>query len=95
MLCSCKKHGLSCVAACKNCMGQQCINADKTPSPASVIPDEDDVDCDNVFDMQEIIPEDCLNYDIPWLDEEVVEVEVPSSANDLIKYPWLAEDIDE
>src|SRR6218665_2089505 len=29
-LCSCMKHGLSCVAACKNCYGDQCENVAET-----------------------------------------------------------------
>ena len=77
LLCSCMKHGSSCVAACKNCIGQSCGNADK-PGMLHLDRADDDVNCDNIFDLEEVelIPEDCVQFDIPWLDEEVVESEV-------------------
>src|SRR6218665_19439 len=63
-LCSCMKHGLSCVAACKNCYGDQCENVAKTDNDD--LPSEEE---SNTISLEDLIPEDCLQFDIPWLDE--------------------------
>jgi hypothetical protein len=73
-LCSCRKHGLLCVAACKNCNGEACENIEA----AGVHMGDDDGD-DNDFVLEadegmpeEEIPEDCMHFDIPWIEEEIV-----------------------
>jgi hypothetical protein len=79
MLCSCVKHGLPCLASCKHCTGQSCENATVTPDSESVIgPDNDDLVelLEEVLTAEDVIPDDCLHhldYDIPWLDEEVID----------------------
>ena len=60
-LCSCIKNGLSCVAACKNCNGEQCQNVSKP-----------NLDITAHNQLVDLIPEDCIEFDIPWLDEEEV-----------------------
>ncbi len=62
------KHGLSCVAACKNCYGDQCENVAETDNDD--LPSEEE---SNTISLEDLIPEDCLQFDIPWLDEEEVE----------------------
>ena len=73
--CLCRKYGLYCVSACKNCNGSSCENA-------SVIPNTDDIDDDNdepteleagmhLFD-DDIIVDDDLDYEVPRVVEEVV-----------------------
>jgi len=72
-LCSCMKHGLSCVAACKNCNGEQCEN---TAKPTSNLSDSDNGDEPDMIhpntELVDMIPEDVMQFDIPWLDEEEV-----------------------
>jgi len=74
MLCSCFKHGLPCLAACKNCCGQSCENSD--PMQLSESGPEDD---DFVELLEEVVTTDFTqeeeqytDFDIPWLDEEVI-----------------------
>lgn len=74
-LCSCLRHGLSCVAACKNCTGELCGNVDSTVD-CTFNDNEDDSDHSDQDDYEELIPDDCLSFDIPWIDEEVVETDV-------------------
>ena len=55
---------------------------------------DDDPDAD-VDDPAELIPDDCLAYDLPWIDEEVVETDSRQfnlEPNDAIQ---CTDDIDE
>jgi 5'-3' exonuclease len=67
-LCSCLKHGLACVSACKNCHGDQCDNADVH----SAVSEDDDDEEMVVSDIEDLFPDDCKQFDVPWLYEEVV-----------------------
>ncbi|KAG1706174.1 Carcinine transporter [Nymphon striatum] len=55
MICTCRRYGLKCVAACGKCRGEICENAETT---ATETVNEDDIDNDgNIFDiLDEIIP---------------------------------------
>jgi len=72
-LCTCRKNGLHCIAACGNCHGQSCWNA---PPPVAECDDDDDDDvvADEVPD--EIADEDvnvvCYDDDLVWEQEETV-----------------------
>ena len=79
-LCSCCRHGLHCVAACKHCNGEDCENASEiTPTPVDMSLDCNDVDDDDDDDQDETLDEvsmtgDCeLFTDAVWIDEEIVE----------------------
>ena len=67
--CSCRKHGLPCVAACSNCQGSQCSNAKITTSPL-----EEDTDSDpettpvGDVDLPDFMWDDDLNV---FYEEEV------------------------
>jgi len=69
-LCTCRKNGLHCIAACGNCHGQSCWNA---PPPVAECDDDDDDDvvADEVPD--EIADEDvnvvCYDDDLVWEQE--------------------------
>ena len=43
-LCSCRKHGLQCVAACLHCNGEDCENASNPTMAELYDSDSDDVD---------------------------------------------------
>ena len=45
-LCSCKKSRLRCVAACRGCRGQSCLNVDEP-----LVEDDDEVDDGNIFEL--------------------------------------------
>ena len=45
-LCSCKKSGLRCVAACEECRGQSCFNVDEP-----LVEDDDDVNDGNILEL--------------------------------------------
>ena len=69
-LCSCIKHGLSCVSACSHCNGEHCGNEAK---PSSIVEAEcSDAEPEPEFILDDLVPEDCMQFDIPWLDEEEV-----------------------
>ena len=73
MLCSCRKHGLKCVAACKNCNGEVCENLDMLSCN-----EFDDVDyCESESEVEEdnikIIVDDFMEFDMPWVVEEIIE----------------------
>ena len=78
--CLCRKYGLSCVAACKNCNGVSCDNANECPIVSGV--EDDDLDGDglaaeeaDVFDgriMDDIVDDDFLEFHMPWILEEEV-----------------------
>ncbi|KAG1654325.1 Glutamate receptor 4 [Nymphon striatum] len=56
MICTCRRYGLKCVAACGKCRGEICENAETT---ATETVNEDDIDNDgNIFD---ILDEMCMN----------------------------------
>ena len=78
-LCSCRKHGLHCVPACKNCTGTSCSNADISITGLSDSEDEDDID-DMIAENNELDHDDDTAFDddildcfIPWVTEEVVQ----------------------
>ena len=72
-ICTCFKHGLTCVPACKNCCGDQCENIE-SQCTAEVSPNFSNSDeYDNNEDLEELIPEDCREFDFPWIDEEIIE----------------------
>jgi len=70
-VCSCVKHGLPCLTACKHCCGESCENADTT----RVVEDEMDIENEVVdaFTEKDIVPDEYLDFDMPWLDEEVID----------------------
>jgi len=72
MLCSCRKHGLPCVTACKNCNGTACDNVDVRNSFATNSDDEDIMSL-NSIDEHLQLPEKGLQYLMPWMYEEVVQ----------------------
>ena len=67
-LCTCFKHGLTCVAACKNCNGCDCENAEIRSNPMA------DEDAYEVLDpsSQTIIHDDDMELIMPFLYEEEV-----------------------
>ena len=74
-LCSCRKHGLSCVPACKNCYGELCTNANHEQLAAESADSGDD-DLDETDEItngcDELVVEDCLDFLLPCWEEEVV-----------------------
>jgi len=72
MLCSCQKNGLPCVTSCKNCNGTACENVD---ARNSFITDSDAEDITSVdyVDEHVQVPNQGLEYFMPWLYEEVVQ----------------------
>lgn len=76
-LCTCVKHGLPCLAACKNCSGEVCENTHDVYDPGNDVlelPDDDIVDSfANERELIDLVPEDCTMFDVPWLDEEVID----------------------
>ena len=63
-LCSCVKHGLKCVSACKNCQGASCENSDNDCA-ASLSEADDDLEV-----PAEVLDDD-LECFLPWVWEEV------------------------
>ena len=54
-ICSCRKYGMACVAACGDCRGENCCNTSKVDEP---LENENDPDCNaNIFD----ILSECMN----------------------------------
>jgi hypothetical protein len=89
MLCSCMKHGLPCVSACKHCCGELCANVCHDTVEIS--------DCYEDDSFKEIlVPDDCTQFDIPWIDEEVVESSNPHDIIPeeclMIDVPWIDEE---
>ena len=74
-LCSCVKHGLPCLPSCKNCCGQHCENADITSVNETILEPDNEIDAELIENAlaEDIILEDDLKIDIPWLEEEVVD----------------------
>jgi hypothetical protein len=75
-LCSCRKHGLKCVTACKNCTGTCCENCgDSTVDLfADEMDGEDISECsanEVLFDIAEGDDND-LELFIPWVHEEMI-----------------------
>jgi len=68
--CSCVKHGLPCVAACKNCNGHECENSEVTQDCSDI--DTDEAECERFTLNDDIpIPDDELELDLPC--EEIVD----------------------
>ena len=59
-LCSCKKNGLSCVAACANCHGEECNNVDSMKEMQEAAAN----DCNKLLYVED--------DDIMWQYEEVI-----------------------
>ena len=75
-LCSCRQHGMLCVAACKHCCGEDCTNAAQETDAAacdSYVTDEceDDTECVDVMDDDTVSTDYYWDSD-EWIDEEVV-----------------------
>lgn len=74
-ICSCRKHGLHCVAACNHCYGELCENT--APLRTCSILYENDVDGDGdgegTSEMEFLTPDDLENVDSFELYEEIVE----------------------
>ena len=68
-LCSCRRNGLKCVAACKNCCGASCMNSESVDSQG----EETGSTYHDLQSKGEEIPDDCIDFFVPWLDEEIVE----------------------
>lgn len=76
LVCSCRKHGLPCISACKNCIGELCTNLREQSVPVIDPFDEGYEDEPTVCSKSsgdELAIDDLTLWDIPWLDEEVVE----------------------
>ena len=71
------KHGLLCVAACQNCYSDQCENVTQPDGVANNDNDDFCIDEESeVTNLEDLTPEDCVLFDIPWLDEEEVECQM-------------------
>jgi hypothetical protein len=67
-LCSCVKHGLACVAACKHCSDGQCCNQEVLMSSTVESAYED------LTPINDTLLDDCsMEFFIPWVTEEVIE----------------------
>lgn len=87
-VCTCRKHGLPCVAACKNCNGRDCENVDN--SPVAVAQNEETEDETDINETDVGSDEATLLYsslDIPWIAEEEA-LDMYSSSH----IPWIAEE---
>ena len=76
-LCSCRKHGLHCVSACKNCNGECCENIGHDISNPVTEDDVHDSESSDVDDAKEEQDEgdcdDCLDFDMSFeLYEEII-----------------------
>ena len=71
-LCSCVKHGVPCLAACKHCNGAQCANAGETVGveDGDILEDYDDLESDiytedTLHQHDDIFLHELLQYDTP------------------------------
>ena len=69
-LCSCVKHRLACVTACKNCSGDLCGNTDDLGEGQG---QESKSAYHDLPLRNEDVLADCMEFYIPWIDEEIVE----------------------
>jgi len=78
--CMCRKYGLSCVTACKNCNGTSCENASDF-SHNYTVDDDDDLIADNpveesnvsFIDGVDIVDDELMEYFMPWqVKEEII-----------------------
>ena len=72
MLCSCRKHGLECVTACKNCHGTDCENVKIDSDLLNFSDDEADSVLASSANLP-IEPDDDLEFFIPWMNEEIID----------------------
>ena len=72
--CSCRKHGLKCVAACKNCNGMSCDNAVDHDYDLSDSEEGSDVEDNDVTGdvLEDNLDDELLECVIPWITGEVV-----------------------
>jgi hypothetical protein len=77
LVCPCRKHGLQCVASCKNRCGVSYGN----PSSVTYCSSDAETDsasegevalCEAIEDPGDDLNEDLMEYFIPWVDEDVV-----------------------
>jgi len=87
------KHGLLCVPACKNCTGELCCNVDLSGAIDCKEDGLDDFDIES--NNQELFPNECLTYDVPWVNEETVEAQRDLFSEDFLdlETPWFDEEI--
>ena len=66
-MCSCRKNSLRCVAACGDCHGDSCQNAEPV-----LLSNDDDVSDDTADEDSIDLPEERLEYfdDLQWMGEE-------------------------
>jgi hypothetical protein len=83
-LCMCRKYGLSCISACKNCNGVSCENAteisiDNIADDGAVAEDDGDDDEAAVevdvfeIDNSDVLDDELIEYYVPWATEEEVD----------------------
>jgi len=78
--CACRKYGLSCVSACKNCNGVACENPDvhateSVTDDADLAEDGDDsIQESDVVDILEegLVDDESMEYYLPWAIEEEI-----------------------
>lgn len=67
ILCSCHKHGLECVVACKDCHVTDCENVTFDSDMVGLTDDETDSSSDLPVE-----DDDELEFFIPWVNEETI-----------------------
>ena len=71
-LCSCMKHGLSCVAACKHCNGEQCLNSEVHNSVGGSDDDDEEQLASSMSETDAgVFRDSYLDFDIPYIEEEI------------------------
>ena len=73
------KSGLPCLPACKNCNEELCYNHRIEPDPA------DPANIDTEEKVEDLVPNECVMLDVPWIDEEVIESDVSQSTYTLLE----------
>ena len=64
---------LPCLSACEHCNGTACENADNPDIEELTECDLDETEVLMTNDNKLIAPDDCVEFDLQWLDEETVE----------------------
>ena len=89
-LCTCFKHGLPCVAACKHCCGESYANVSSSSNEMLGTDNEGDEMEEDLDNFR--APYDCLATDIPWIEEEeVIGEDMPEII--LPWVPWMDEEV--
>lgn len=99
-LCSCIKHGLSCVTACKHCNGEQCLNSEVCNSDGDSDNDVEEQLASSTYDRgDDVFPESNLDFDIPYTEEEIVYEEQNKdrcdgdNAEELYNHEYMESDV--